>query len=111
MIEFLQDVLRRNAVITEDELSSAPAVVGQAITTSILQAVKTIFLENVLYPSVLESSDVDGSVVAVLSYIDATLHTLPNGPLAELFIDFLMSEDDVELNRPTLSARRRPRTN
>lgn len=106
MIEFLQDVLRRNIVPTEDGSSSASAVVGQAISTSILQAVKTIFLENVLYPSVLESSDVDGSVVAVLSYIDATLRTLPDGPLAELFIDFLMSEDDVELSRPTLSARR-----
>lgn len=106
MIEFLQDVLRRS-VGQDDQISLSPsAVVGQAISTGILQAVKTIFLENVLYPSVLESSDVDGSAVAVLSYIDMALRTLPDGQLAELFINFLMSEDEVEVKRPALDSRR-----
>jgi hypothetical protein len=105
IIEFLQDVLRRNAILTSAQRLEASALVGSAISASILQGVKTIFLENVLYPSILESSDNDGSAVAVLSYIDMTLQTLPDGPLAELFIDFLMNEDDVEANRSAIQTR------
>jgi hypothetical protein len=105
IIEFLQDVLRRNAILTSAQRLEASALVGSAISASILQGVKTIFLENVLYPSILESSDNDGSAVAVLSYIDMTLQALPDGPLAELFIDFLMSEDDVEANRSAIQTR------
>jgi hypothetical protein len=105
IIEFIQDVLRRNAILTSAQCFEASALVGSAISASILQGVKTIFLENVLYPSILESSDNDGSAVAVISYIDMTLQTLPDGPLAELFIDFLMSEDDVEANRSAAQTR------
>jgi len=99
IIEFIQDVLRRNAILTTAQRLEASALVGSAISTSVLQGVKTIFLENVLYPSILESSDSDGSAVAVLSYIDMTLQALPEGLLSELFIDFLMNEDDMEANR------------
>lgn len=105
IIEFLQDVLRRTAVLTFTQGPDASVLVGSAISASILQGVKTIFLENVLYPSILESSDADGSAVAVLSYIDMTLQALPDGSFAELFINFLMNEDDVEGARPTLQTR------
>jgi len=94
IIEFIQDVLRRTSGSGSTEGAIAPTLlVGSAVSQSILHAVKSIFLENVLYPSILECSDMDGSAIAVITYIDMTLHTLPHGSLAELFIDFLMSED------------------
>lgn len=100
IIEFLQDVFRRTVQQTADRLEAC-ALVGAAISTSILQSIKSIFLENVLYPSILESSDTDGSAVAVVSYIDMMLKTLPDGPFAELLIDFLMNEDESEAPKPS----------
>ena len=93
IIEFIQDVLRRTGVGSTEGAIVPTLLVGSAVSQSILHAVKSIFLENVLYPSILECSDMDGSAIAVLTYIDMTLRTLPQGSLAELFIDFLMSED------------------
>jgi Retinoic acid induced 16-like protein len=94
IIEFIQDVLRRTTGSGAIEGELVPALlVGSAISQSILHAVKSIFLENVLYPSILESSNMDGSAIAVITYIDMTMRTLPQGSLAELFIDFLMNED------------------
>jgi hypothetical protein len=89
LLMFLQDVLRRN-VVNEN----ASALVGTAIVQSILDAVRRIFLENVLYPSILECSDTDGSAVAVMSYIEVMVRTLRDGPLANLLVDFLVSEDN-----------------
>ncbi|KAF5373897.1 hypothetical protein D9758_000578 [Tetrapyrgos nigripes] len=94
LIEFLQDVLNRN--IVQDNMD-ASMLVGNAIVSSILDAVRRIFLENVLYPAVLECSDTDGSAVAIMSYIEIMLRTLQNGQLADLLVDFLLSEDNDEV--------------
>ncbi|KAJ7172488.1 Retinoic acid induced 16-like protein-domain-containing protein [Mycena filopes] len=94
LLEFLQDVLRRNIV---HDTMDASALVGTAIVQSILDAVRRIFLENVLYPSVLECSDADGSAVAVMSYIEVMIRTLQEGQLSELLVNFLMSEDNDEV--------------
>ncbi|KAK0459712.1 Retinoic acid induced 16-like protein-domain-containing protein [Desarmillaria tabescens] len=94
LLEFLQDVLRRNVVHDSVDASS---LVGTAIVHSILDAVRRIFLENVLYPSVLECSDTDGSAVAVMSYIEVMIRTLQDGQLADVLIDFLISEDNDEV--------------
>lgn len=94
LLVFLQDVLRHN---DSQDSGDASALVGAAIVQSILDAVRRIFLENVLYPSVLECSDFDGSAVAVMSYIDIMVRTLREGPLATLLVDFLMSEDNTDL--------------
>jgi len=91
LLMFLQDVLRRNFI---NENVNASALVGTAIVQSILDAVRRIFLENVLYPSILECSDMDGSAVAVMSYIEVMVRTLHEGPLANLLVDFLISEDN-----------------
>lgn len=91
LLMFLQDVLRRNV---SHENVDASALVGTAIVQSILDAVRRIFLENVLYPSILECSDIDGSAVAVMSYIEIMVRTLREGPLASLLVDFLVSEDN-----------------
>ncbi|KAF5380831.1 hypothetical protein D9615_003944 [Tricholomella constricta] len=94
LLEFLQDVLRRNV---NSEPMDASALVGAAIGQSILDAVRRIFLENVLYPSILECSDADGSAVAVMSYIEVMIRTLHSGRLGDLLVDFLLSEDNDEV--------------
>jgi len=93
LLMFLQDVLRRNVA---NESVDASALVGTAIVQSILDAVRRIFLENVLYPSILECSDIDGSAVAVMSYIEIMIRTLRDGPLADLLVSFLISEDNED---------------
>ncbi|KAF8575555.1 hypothetical protein K439DRAFT_1419710 [Ramaria rubella] len=96
LLEFLQDVLRRN-IVNEPQLQLGPsALVGTAIVQSILDAVRSVFLENILYTSILECSDTDGSAVAVMSYIDIMIRTLADGQLADVLVDFLMSEDDLD---------------
>jgi hypothetical protein len=100
LLEFIQDVLRRNVV--HDSGTDPSSLVGTAIVQSILDAVRRIFLENVLYPSVLECSDNDGSAIAVMSYIEIMIRTLEDGPLSDLLINFLMSEDNEGFSRPRL---------
>jgi hypothetical protein len=98
LLEFLQDVLRRNTVHeSADSSIDASSLVGAAIAESILEAVRQIFLENVLYPSVLECSDNDGSAVAVMSYIEIMIRILEDGPLSDLLVDFLLSEGNDEV--------------
>lgn len=101
LLEFLQDVLRRNVIHDSTDSSlDASALVGTAIVQSILDAVRRIFLENVLYPTVLECSDADGSAVAVMSYIEIMVRTLEQGPLSDLLVSFLINEDNDEVARP-----------
>ncbi|KAH9854175.1 Retinoic acid induced 16-like protein-domain-containing protein [Lenzites betulinus] len=97
LLEFLQDVFRRNVSRDPYDDNLDPSqLVGAAIVQSILDAVRRVFLENILYPSVLECSDADGSAVAVMSYIEVMIRTLDSGQLADLVIDFLMSEDNAD---------------
>ena len=98
LLEFLQDIIRRNE-------THGDGSVGDEVAESILDAVRRVFFENVLYPSILECSDSDGSGVAVMSYIEIMLRTLNNGQLGDLLVRFLLSEDDNDL------ARKRRRSN
>ncbi|KAG9105045.1 hypothetical protein FRC06_000018 [Ceratobasidium sp. 370] len=117
MAEFIQDVLRRNdaplhssqivGAAPDSEPSLEPsALVGSAISESILRSFRGVFLENVLYPSILECSDVDGSAVAVLSYIEVLLRVLKNGKLTDTLVKYLMSEEAIEPTRPGESTSR-----
>ena len=92
LLEFLQDIIRRNE-------THGDGTVGDAVAESILDAVRRVFFENVLYPSILECSDNDGSAVAVMSYIEIMLFTLKTGQLGDLLVRFLLSEDDDDLAR------------
>ncbi|KAG8901911.1 hypothetical protein FRC01_009717 [Tulasnella sp. 417] len=109
LLQYVQDVLKRLEVSTiaeatvqanegipgSDDGSESPALVGRAIALSILDSIRSIFLQNVLYPSILECSEADGSAVAVLSYINILLCTLRHGPLTHVLLDFLTSEDET----------------
>ena len=101
LLEFLQDIIRRNRIRNSaDSRLDVPGLVGVSIVQSILDAVRRIFLENVLYPSILECSDLDGSAVAVMSYIDIMIRTLESGLLSDLLVNFLMSEDSDDVGKP-----------
>ncbi|GAN03992.1 conserved hypothetical protein [Mucor ambiguus] len=80
LLEFCQDVLLR-----------CP---NNAISERLLQCIRGIFMENILYPSILECSDADGSSVAVLSYIDLILQIVQQPDLASVMVGFLMEETD-----------------
>ena len=106
LLEFLEDIFRRNVINDDSETSLDPsALVGTAIVNSILEAIRQTFLENVLYPSILECSDADGSAVAVMSYIEIMIRTLERGQLTDLVVNFLASEDNDDVPKP----RPRPR--
>ncbi|KAL7324791.1 hypothetical protein PS15p_209931 [Mucor circinelloides] len=81
LLEFCQDVLTR-----------CP---NPAICVSLLSSVRTIFLENILYPSILECSDMDGSSVAVISYIDLILQTLQQDDLSKVVVGYLMDDEQA----------------
>ena len=101
LLEFLEDILRRNVTQENPESSLEPStLIGTAIVNSILEAVRQTFLENVLYPSILECSDTDGSAIAVMSYIEITIRTLEGGQLTDLLVNFLVSEDNDDMAKP-----------
>lgn len=80
LLEFCQDVLLR-----------CP---NNSISERLLQCIRGIFMENILYPSILECSDVDGSSVAVISYIDLILQIVQQQDLASVMVGFLMDDTD-----------------
>ncbi|KAF9954742.1 hypothetical protein BGZ72_004319 [Mortierella alpina] len=80
VLEFCQDILMR-----------CP---NAEITSTLLSSLKAVFLESILYPSILECSDTDGSSVAVISYIDMILQLLEHEALVDLVVGFLMASDE-----------------
>ncbi|KAF9925474.1 hypothetical protein FBU30_004754 [Linnemannia zychae] len=80
LLEFCQDIMMR-----------CP---NSEIVAALLVSFKSVFLENILYPSILECSDMDGSSVAVISYIDLILQVLEHEALVDLVVGFLMASDD-----------------
>ncbi|KAI9298976.1 hypothetical protein K502DRAFT_298817 [Neoconidiobolus thromboides FSU 785] len=82
-LEFCQDILQR-----------CPS---RAICMALLSDIKSVFLESILYHSMMESSDLDGSAVAVISYIEIILSTLKDGELVDLFIRFLINSEEEDI--------------
>lgn len=112
LLEFTQNVLTRaptsSGVMEDDDgedETRQQQLLSSALTSSILSSLQSLFLQNVLYPSVLECSDGDGSAVAVLSYIDSLLGIIDEGTKLEwTILGFLMGEEDT----PTSSRPRFP---
>ena len=101
LLEFLEDIFRRNVLKDNPETGLDPStLVGTAVVNSILEAIRHTFLENVLYPSILECSDADGSAVAVMSYIEIMIRTLAKGQFTDLLVNFLVSEDNDDVPKP-----------
>ena len=115
LVEFTRDVLRRStdglALGDKDDSDDARQqyLVMTALTGAILSAVRELFLQSVLYPSVLECSDADGSAVAVLTYLDALLAVVPEGSKLEAAVlGYLLAEDSAADHAAPPARRPRP---
>ncbi|KAI8992055.1 Retinoic acid induced 16-like protein-domain-containing protein [Mycotypha africana] len=86
-LEFCQDVISR-----------CP---NANICRSLLKDVRSVFLENILYPSILECSDLDGSTVAVITYIDLMLQTVEQSELSKMLVELLMDDEQQQLDLST----------
>lgn len=87
---FVQDILHRCRSLAEAaEATEAGSAVGEAI----LDALQAVFVDNVLYPSILECSPSDGSAVAVLAYLDVLFANLEEGPVLHRILDVLTDTD------------------
>ncbi|KAI9313976.1 Retinoic acid induced 16-like protein-domain-containing protein [Dichotomocladium elegans] len=64
------------------------------ICKTLIHHIRSVFMQNILYPSILECTDEDGSSVAVISYIDMILEAVHQDALADMVVSFLINEDD-----------------
>ena len=86
---------------------------SEDIKCSLLDHFKFLFLEQLLYPSLMESSDADGgSSVAVLTYLRCIVESIDNPQLMHLTLQYLLAvpdipEDEHKPARPATLARRR----
>lgn len=118
LLEFTQDILRTTSRMPgevedgEEKKQSSRELVPIAVTLteSIGASIQKLYLESILYPSLLECSDVDGSAVAVMTYLDVMLGVLESdGVLAEFIIGWLVGEEDDEA-APAGQAKKRKST-
>ncbi|KAJ9666988.1 hypothetical protein H2201_002821 [Coniosporium apollinis] len=72
------------------------------VRQTLLDHFQVLFLQQLLYPSVLESSDADGgSAVAVLTYIRCLLETLDHPELIHMILTYLLALPDLaDATRP-----------
>ncbi|KAL2195134.1 Retinoic acid induced 16-like protein-domain-containing protein [Corynascus similis CBS 632.67] len=66
------------------------------VKSTLLEHFQVIFLKQLLYPSLLESSDVDGgSSVAVLTYLRRILESLDHPDMVNLILHYLLGLPDI----------------
>ncbi|KAK9717307.1 hypothetical protein K7432_006306 [Basidiobolus ranarum] len=73
---------------TQELLDRCPSV---RVRSSLLENIRRTFLENILYPSLLECSELDGSAVAVITYVNVLVQTIKQKELNSMFIQYLMN--------------------
>ena len=86
---------------------------SEDVKCSLLDHFRLLFLQQLLYPSLMESSDADGgSSVAVLTYLRCIIESISNHELTHLILQYLLAipdipEDECRPARPATLARRR----
>ncbi|KAK3366127.1 Retinoic acid induced 16-like protein-domain-containing protein [Lasiosphaeria ovina] len=66
------------------------------VKSTLLEHFQVIFLQQLLYPSLLESSDIDGgSSVAVLTYLRRILESLEHPDMINLILHYLLALPDI----------------
>ncbi|KYK57132.1 DNA polymerase epsilon subunit C [Drechmeria coniospora] len=66
------------------------------VKSTLLEHFQVIFLQQLLYPSLLESSDIDGgSSVAVLTYLRRILESLDHPDMINLILHYLLALPDM----------------
>ncbi len=74
------------------------------VRQTLLEHFQVIFLQQLLYPSLLESSDVDGgSSVAVLTYLRRILESVEHPDLIHLILHYLLALPDASMQSSMLS--------
>ncbi|KAI0005665.1 Retinoic acid induced 16-like protein-domain-containing protein [Xylariaceae sp. FL0662B] len=74
------------------------------VKSTLLEHFQVIFLQQLLYPSLLESSDVDGgSSVAVLTYLRRILESLDHPDMINLILHYLLALPDTESIGPSFA--------
>ncbi|KAL9002723.1 MAG: hypothetical protein Q9188_004362 [Gyalolechia gomerana] len=97
-------------VFWQDALERCPS---HEIKATLLDHFDFLFLRPLLYPSLVESSDIDsGSSVAVMTYLRAILESLSHPDLIRLMLHYMLGEptksgEDSKPSRPSTLARRR----
>ncbi|KAK4162789.1 Retinoic acid induced 16-like protein-domain-containing protein [Cladorrhinum sp. PSN259] len=72
------------------------------VKSTLLEHFQVIFLQQLLYPSLLESSDVDGgSSVAVLTYLRRILESVDHPDMINLILHYLLALPDVVASVPS----------
>ncbi|RGP78474.1 retinoic acid induced 16 [Fusarium longipes] len=76
------------------------------VKSTLLEHFQVIFLQQLLYPSLLESSDIDGgSSVAVLTYLRRILESLDHPDMINLILHYLLAlPDSISSARPGSSS-------
>lgn len=111
LFAFLQDIITR----CSPSVLSSPShttimnthLLGAAMSDSTLDAIQTSLLDNILYPSILESSAQDGTSVAVMTYLHVILSNIDDGPLPTRLLHFLLDTDSDE--GPRLAPHHQPK--
>lgn len=102
IFDFIGGILQTclSSVVSTQEGNSEFAQVARDIASSIESNFRTAFLENILYPEVMGISTIDGSGVAVVSYLDALLQDMAlsrkDNILCHMMIRVLSKSTDKE---------------
>ncbi|KAL8938213.1 MAG: hypothetical protein Q9216_004015 [Gyalolechia sp. 2 TL-2023] len=97
-------------VFWQDALERCPS---QEIKATLMDHFDFLFLRPLLYPSLVESSDMDsGSSVAVMTYLRAILENLSHSDFIHLILHYMLGaparlSEDSKPSRPSTLARRR----
>ncbi|ERT00586.1 hypothetical protein HMPREF1624_01812 [Sporothrix schenckii ATCC 58251] len=73
------------------------------VRSTLLEHFQVIFLQQLLYPSLLESSDIDGgSSVAVLTYLRRIIESLDHPDMINLILHYLLALPDPTTTEPAM---------
>ncbi|KAK4191279.1 Retinoic acid induced 16-like protein-domain-containing protein [Podospora australis] len=87
------DTFLSHLLFWQDVLNHCKSV---EVKSTLLEHFQVIFLQQLLYPSLLESSDVDGgSSVAVLTYLRRILESVDHPDMINLILHYLLALPDV----------------
>ncbi|KAK4229793.1 Retinoic acid induced 16-like protein-domain-containing protein [Podospora fimiseda] len=93
------DTFLSHLLFWQDVLNHCKSV---EVKSTLLEHFQVIFLQQLLYPSLLESSDVDGgSSVAVLTYLRRILESVDHPDMINLILHYLLALPDVVASPPS----------
>lgn len=92
LFDFTEQVLDRSSAMAGSDREKQ--LVAGSLRDNVLASLRGIFLESILYPSIMESSEADGSAFAVLTYLTDMLDTARReGALARELLSYLVGND------------------